>query len=184
MAMKRIVEKMLLLAMLAVLPACVHAGKPMTEKLAKKAGVVVLFDKYVDPTITKGNMIILRLKDKSRSDNWRTSILEMETCIDTKVQTMTQIPVNQAIHKLEIKENTCLIDTNSEHQDQNGISLDILGDDFVFVIDDQDGLRRYKIDKAIFYETYIDVPTMRPLGEENDMTRAMQYIAKMFEAYK
>ena len=171
---------MLLLAAMVLFPMGMQAAKRMSEKLVKKAGVVVLFDQNVDGSNSKGNVIFLRLKDKTRPEDWKNSIQELETCMSTGHHSKNLIPINQPIYN-----NSKFINTNPKHQKQNAIELWMEENgDLVYSIEDTYGYRKYKIVMAVFYKTYADVLAGKPLGEETSMSVAYRYISQMFTIYQ
>ena len=176
----RFVMNLLLMAAMVLAPIGMHAQR-MTEKLVKKAGVVVLFDANVNPTVTQGNIIYLRLKDKSRSDNWKNGVQEIEVCLDTKVKTSTLVPVDNDL----ICNGSTILTTKTDKEPFFSISeKDGLID---FCISDQYGYRKYKILKALFYRDFSDVLGRAPsliLGIEEGSERACYFMSKMFEVYK
>lgn len=176
---RRIVMNLLLVAVIVFAPMGMQAQR-MTEKLAKKAGVVVLLDANVNAAGTKGNVIYLRLKDKSRSDNWKQGVQEIEVCIETKVKTQTLVPVDRDL--INQKDNIMTTIT-----DKSPVLAITKKDGFIeFWISDQYGYRKYKILKAVFYKDYVDALSKAPsliLGIEDDPARACMYISKMFNVY-
>lgn len=170
----------LLVAFLLLLPMMASAQR-MTADKAKKAGVVVLLDQYVNAAGTKGNVIYLRLKDKSRPDKWKSGVYEVEVCIHTKVKTETLFPIAEPTMNSTEVIWTSLLDGQPylKIQPENG-GLEV-------TVDDQYGHRKYKMTSAVFYKTYIDALSKAPsliLGVENDPTNAMKYISEMFSVYK
>lgn len=170
---------LLLMAVMVFAPMGMQAQR-MTEKLVKKAGVVVLLDANVNAAATRGNVIYLRLKDKSRPDKWKSGVSEMEVCIETKVKTSTLVPVDKDF----INQENTIMTTITDQSPVLGISKK---DNFIeFWITDKYGHRKYKIQRAVFYKDFVDALSGAPsliLGIEDDPAKACRYISKMFSVY-
>ena len=163
----------------------VMAQKQMSADKVKNAGLVVLYDKYVDPLAKEGNMIILRLKDKSRPSGSRNnSIYVHEVCNETKVQDKYEIPIiksdleltNEEISMIHLSGHSFILSNDSKGLVYQALELD-----------KAEAQRKYKIVKALFFTNYADFITGGKscfLGEENDISKAFNYISKMFKEYK
>ena len=109
--------------------------------------------------------------------------METDVCIETKVKTSTLVPVDKDFinHEDEILTTIANIDKSPY------LAISKKDDCMEFCIDDQYGLRKYKIMKAVFYRDFVDAISKAPsliLGIEDDPAQACLYISKMFEAYK
>lgn len=169
-----------LLVTLLLLMTIAASAQQMTKAKVRQAGVIVLSDKYVNPAGTKGNMIILRLNDKSRPKHKKNEIMIHEVCLATKVNQIHNCTIDKG--ELEIDKNGLIV-----WDDETNFSFNLDGENMTFIIlnnNNSDGARRYKIENVLFYKLYIDMFTESPLGEEWDMVAAYQYIAEMFKPYQ
>lgn len=171
--------------LLLFIPMMAMAQKQMSADKVKNAGVIVLYDKYVDPLCKEGNMIILRLKDKSRPSGSRNkSVYVHEICNETKVQEKYEIPIikdeleisNEEISMIHLSGHSFILSNDSQGLVYQALEMDKV-----------EAQRKYKIVKALFFKNYADFiigSNSNYLGEENDEAKAFGYISKMFKDYK
>lgn len=168
--------KKLLIIFLLLMPMLASA-QDMTPGKARQAGVVILYDQYVNDELTMGNAVFLRLKDESRNDNWRNGVSEMEYCYQTKVHTSTLVPTKGMV----IDPKFIMIGSSSNPPE---MSIVPKAKGISFYIKDKYGEREYGIIAAVFYKTYADVINGDVLGVEENQDKAVEYIYQMFKVYE
>jgi len=167
-----------LLFLLMLLTPIATSAQQMSKSKAKQAGVVVLYDKYVNPSGTKGNMIILRLRDKSRPKHNSNEIMVHEVCLETKVNQVHNVTIDKG--ELDMDESGL----GTLNLEGLNIMLNLEDGGMVFHIYNQHERRKYKIEHVRFYKVYTDMFVEGGLGEEWNLNSAYQYIMEMFKPYQ
>lgn len=156
-------------------------AQSMSINKAKKAGVVVLFDENVNGSATSGTAIYLRLKDKSRNDNWKSGVRMLEMNLRTRNPIQTVFPVVSPSMNNSYGISTTLSDKVDDY-----ISITPKNGYLEVYIHDSNGIRTYNVTSAVFYKTIVDAlsgASSLILGIEKNTSLAFQYIFQMFKVY-
>lgn len=178
-------KKSFVLVLLLMLFCLNASSQTMKEKDLKKVGAVVLIDKYY--SFNSGNMIILRLKDKSRSDDWKSGILVTEKSISNNVTTQSRYPVTKLFTANFVQDGTPFSSISTAEYGEDRIDIVYRPENQILELELDDtvyGTRRYAIKAVMFYKTVADVYTGKSLGELTDMAQAGPYLSQVFNVYK
>ncbi len=172
------------LALLLMLFCLNASSQNMREKDLKKVGAVVFIDE--DYSLNSGNMIILRLKDKSRSDDWKSGILVTEKSLSDKVTTQSRFPVAKLSITNFVHEGTPFSSISTADYGTDRICIDYDSEKKVLQLelDESQHYRRYTVKMVVFYKTVVDVYTGDSLGSLTDMSLAGPYLSQVFNIYK
>lgn len=184
--MKRRIFEWLSSVVITMLSACplTTSAQTMTLEKAKQAGVILLADKDWAPFKATGNMIYLRLDDKTRPKHKKNEIMIHEVDCRTQKQERYMVTIDKENFGLDNEDISVLRFRTPLNERDFIISNESKGLFFCSSRNIDEDFRQYEIKMVLFYKNFEDVIAGCVLGEEYDLERAYYYIKEMFKPYQ
>lgn len=164
----------------------IASAQNMAQGLVKKTGVIVLMDKDVNPKGNSGNMVVFRLKDKSRPSHKKNVIEIQEHNASSKTRKISSATINPI--DFEVSDSTINLVRLIIPQGEANFYINKTGKGLeVFIYDDisdSSKSRTYEIERVLFYRTITDIPLGEALGEEWNPYKAFEYLQTIFKPYR